>query len=65
LLHGIPAKVNLIPYNENPALPFQRPDEAVVENFRSELVSRGLTVITRWSKGQSISSACGQLAVLY
>ena len=63
LLHGIPAKVNLIPYNENPALPFKRPDETAVEKFRSELVNRGLTVITRWSKGQSISSACGQLAV--
>jgi 23S rRNA (adenine2503-C2)-methyltransferase len=63
LLHGIQAKVNLIPYNENQALPFQRPDEAAVEKFRSELVSRGLTVITRWSKGQSIRSACGQLAV--
>jgi 23S rRNA (adenine2503-C2)-methyltransferase len=64
LLHGIPVKVNLIPYNENSTLPFQRPDESVVEKFRAELVRRGLTVITRWSKGQSISSACGQLAVL-
>jgi 23S rRNA (adenine2503-C2)-methyltransferase len=63
LLHGIPAKINLIPYNENPALPFKRPDEATVEKFRSELVKRGLTVITRWSKGRNIRSACGQLAV--
>jgi 23S rRNA (adenine2503-C2)-methyltransferase len=64
LLHGIPAKVNLIPYNENPSLPFQRPEESAVEKFRDELVKRGLTVVTRWSKGQGISSACGQLAVL-
>jgi len=64
LLRGIPAKVNLIPYNENPSLPFQRPDEEAVENFRGELVRRGLTVITRWSKGQSIASACGQLAII-
>jgi 23S rRNA (adenine2503-C2)-methyltransferase len=64
LLHGIPAKVNLIPYNENPALPFQRPGEAAVESFRAVLLERNLTVITRWSKGQSIRSACGQLAVL-
>jgi 23S rRNA (adenine2503-C2)-methyltransferase len=64
LLHGIPAKVNLIPYNENPALPFKRPDESAVENFRDELVRRGLTVVTRWSKGRSIGSACGQLAIL-
>jgi 23S rRNA (adenine2503-C2)-methyltransferase len=64
LLHGIPAKINLIPYNENPALPFQRPAESTVEKFRAELVKRGLTVVTRWSKGQSIQSACGQLAIL-
>ena len=64
LLHGIPVKINLIPYNENPALPFQRPDENTVEKFRSELVRRGMIVLTRWSKGQSICSACGQLTVL-
>ncbi len=64
LLHGIPVKINLIPYNENPSLPFQRPDEAAVERFRAELVRRGLTVITRWSKGRNIASACGQLAIL-
>jgi 23S rRNA (adenine2503-C2)-methyltransferase len=64
LLHDIPAKVNLIPYNENPALPFRRPDENAVEKFRDELVRRGLTVVTRWSKGRSIGSACGQLAIL-
>jgi 23S rRNA (adenine2503-C2)-methyltransferase len=64
LLHGIPAKINLIPYNENPALSFQRPDEIAVEKFRTELVSRGLTVIMRWSKGRDIASACGQLAIL-
>ncbi len=64
LLHGIPAKVNLIPYNENPAQAFRRPDEAALEKFRSVLLEAGLTVITRWSKGQGIRSACGQLAVL-
>ena len=63
LLHGIPAKVNLIPYNPNPGLPFYRPAEAVVEKFRQVLLGKGLTVVTRWSKGQEIRSACGQLAV--
>lgn len=63
LLHGIPAKINLIPYNENPTLPFRRPDEAVVEKFRAVLQEKGMIVITRWSKGQGIRSACGQLAV--
>ena len=64
LLHGIPAKVNLIPYNATPRLPFRRPDEAAIEKFRSVLLEKGLTVVTRWSKGEEIRSACGQLAVL-
>jgi 23S rRNA (adenine2503-C2)-methyltransferase len=64
LLHGIPAKVNLIPYNENPDLPFRRPDETAIEKFHAVLQQSGFTVITRWSKGQDIRSACGQLAVL-
>jgi 23S rRNA (adenine2503-C2)-methyltransferase len=63
LLHGIPAKVNLIPYNANPRLPFKRPAEVDVEKFRTVLLEKGLTVITRWSKGQEIHSACGQLVV--
>jgi 23S rRNA (adenine2503-C2)-methyltransferase len=64
LLHGIPAKVNLIPCNENPALPYSCPDDTAVEKFRAVLLKKGMTVITRWSKGQNIRSACGQLAVL-
>ncbi len=64
LLHGIPAKVNLIPYNATPRLPFRRPDEAGIEKFRSVLLEKGLTVVTRWSKGEEIRSACGQLAIL-
>jgi 23S rRNA (adenine2503-C2)-methyltransferase len=64
LLRGIPAKVNLIPYNENPGLPFRRPDEAAVEKFRMALLDKGFTVVTRWSKGKEIRSACGQLAIL-
>jgi 23S rRNA (adenine2503-C2)-methyltransferase len=63
LIQGIPAKVNLIPYNASPRLPFRRPDEATVEKFRSVLLEKGLTVVTRWSKGQEIRSACGQLAI--
>ncbi len=63
LLLGIPAKVNLIPYNPNLGMPFRRPDEGAVEKFRSILLERGMTVVTRWSKGQETRSACGQLAV--
>ncbi len=62
LLHGIPAKINLIPFNPSPGLRFRRPDEAAVEAFRAVLLDKGMTVVTRWSKGQGIRSACGQLA---
>jgi 23S rRNA (adenine2503-C2)-methyltransferase len=62
LLHGIPSKVNLIPFNPSPGLRFRRPDPAAVDAFRAVLLDKGLTVVTRWSKGQGIRSACGQLA---
>lgn len=62
LLRGIPAKINLIPYNASPSLPFSRPGQDDVEKFRAVLLERGLTVVTRWSKGEEIRSACGQLA---
>ena len=64
LLHGIPVKVNLIPYNNNPALPFRSPGEVAVEKFRAVLQEMGMIVVTRRSKGQDIRSACGQLAVI-
>jgi 23S rRNA (adenine2503-C2)-methyltransferase len=64
LLRGIRAKVNLIPYNESPGLPFSPPPPARVEAFRDTLVSRNLTVVVRRNRGRDISAACGQLAVL-
>ncbi|MGE5341170.1 MAG: 23S rRNA (adenine(2503)-C(2))-methyltransferase RlmN [Candidatus Omnitrophota bacterium] len=62
LIKGIPCKVNVIPYNENPALPFRTPPDETVDAFSDYLHSRGYTVIVRWSKGRTIRSACGQLA---
>jgi len=64
LLRGIPAKVNLIPYNESPGLPFSPPPLARVEAFRDALLSRNVTVVVRRNRGRDISAACGQLAVL-
>ena len=63
-LHGIRCKINLLPYNENPALPFKRPDKQTVENFRSILMNAGYTTLVRESRGADISAACGQLATL-
>ena len=63
LLHGIPAKVNLIPYNENPGLGFGAPAPARVEAFRDVLVRRNVTAVVRRNRGRDIAAACGQLAV--
>ncbi len=62
LLHGIPCKVNLIPFNEHAALPYRRPSEARIEAFREILVSKNMTAPVRYSKGPDIEAACGQLA---
>jgi 23S rRNA (adenine2503-C2)-methyltransferase len=60
-LHGIPAKINLLMYNENPNIPFERPDLAGVETFRKVLSERNVLNFLRNSRGRDISAACGQL----
>jgi 23S rRNA (adenine2503-C2)-methyltransferase len=60
-LHGIRAKVNLIPYNESPLLPFKRPDDDRIVAFQQTLLKKNLTAIVRQSRGADISAACGQL----
>ncbi|NLC71223.1 MAG: 23S rRNA (adenine(2503)-C(2))-methyltransferase RlmN [Desulfuromonadaceae bacterium] len=61
LLHGVKAKVNLIPFNEHPASSFRRPPEDRIEAFQKHLLDRGLVAVRRASKGEDISAACGQL----
>jgi 23S rRNA (adenine2503-C2)-methyltransferase len=61
LLHGIKAKVNLIPFNEHPGTDFQSPDEDKMEVFQTYLLDHGLVAVRRASRGRDISAACGQL----
>lgn len=61
ILRGIPSKVNLIPLNEAPAIPFKRPSEEKVRRFQEILMEGGVAAIVRSSKGGEISAACGQL----
>ena len=63
LLHGLRAKVNLIPLNEAPGIPFSRPSARRVDRFARSLASGGLTVSVRKSRGRDIRAACGQLIV--
>ena len=61
LLKGIPSKINLIPYNENPDRDIERPDDATVTQFQHYFVSRGVNCSVRVTRGLDISAACGQL----
>jgi 23S rRNA (adenine2503-C2)-methyltransferase len=61
LVRGLPAKVNLIPYNANPGLGFDAPAPGRVEAFRDALVARHVTAVVRKNRGQDIAAACGQL----
>jgi 23S rRNA (adenine2503-C2)-methyltransferase len=63
LLNGLRCKVNLIPWNPG-ELPYTPPDAARIETFRSILAEKGLPVFVRYSRGQDIMAACGQLALL-
>ncbi|HET9552746.1 MAG TPA: 23S rRNA (adenine(2503)-C(2))-methyltransferase RlmN [Anaeromyxobacteraceae bacterium] len=62
LLRGLPAKVNLIPYNDNPGLGFRAPAPERVEAFHARLVARQVTAVVRKNRGRDIAAACGQLA---
>ncbi len=61
-LQGIPCRINLLPCNESPLVPYQRPDENTVINFQAILRHSGLRTLVRSSRGDDISAACGQLA---
>jgi 23S rRNA (adenine2503-C2)-methyltransferase len=61
MLRSIPSKINLIPLNEGPGIPFKKPSEEKIIQFQEILMEGGLTAIVRKSKGAEISAACGQL----
>lgn len=61
LLKGIPSKVNLIPFNEFEGTQYKRPDRKAIDAFHNYLLDKHITAITRSSKGDDISAACGQL----
>jgi 23S rRNA (adenine2503-C2)-methyltransferase len=61
LLRPIRAKINLIPFNEYEGSEFNRPEESAILNFKETLNKNNYTAIIRYSKGQDISAACGQL----
>jgi 23S rRNA (adenine2503-C2)-methyltransferase len=63
LLGNLRAKVNLIPWNPG-ELPYQKPDAARIEEFSRILTDKDIRVFVRYSRGQDVMAACGQLALL-
>ena len=63
LLDEVKAKVNLLPLNAAPGIPYERPSDARVDRFARLLAEHGLTVSVRKSRGRDIRAACGQLIV--
>src|SRR5256712_7421024 len=61
LLRGVKAKGNLIPFNDWEGARFRRPPLARILAFQSILLDAGITTTVRWSKGEDIGAACGQL----
>jgi 23S rRNA (adenine2503-C2)-methyltransferase len=61
LLKGIRGKINLIPFNDWEGSGFARPPLARILAFQAVLLEHGITATIRWSKGEDIGAACGQL----
>ncbi len=61
LVRGLPAKVNLIPWNPIATMDYQRPSPEAIEGFRREALRTGIDVLVRYSRGADIGAACGQL----
>jgi len=61
LIQGIPAKINLIPFNEWPGAPYQRSDWERIEAFSDIVYKAGYASPIRTPRGEDIMAACGQL----
>ena len=61
LLKGIPAKVNLIPFNPWPGAPFECSSDAAIKRFSDIVFDAGYSSPIRTPRGQDIMAACGQL----
>src|SRR3954471_9532566 len=61
LLKGIPAKVNLIPFNPWPGAPFECSTDAAIAAFSEYIFNAGYSSPVRTPRGRDILAACGQL----
>lgn len=61
LIAGIPAKVNLIPFNPWPGAPFECSEPEAIEAFATIINRAGYSAPVRQPRGRDILAACGQL----
>ena len=61
LIQGIPAKINLIPFNEWPGAPYKRSDWNRIRDFADIIYKAGYASPIRTPRGEDIMAACGQL----
>ena len=61
LIAGMPAKVNLIPFNPWPGSPYKTSTPAAIERFARIVNDAGYAAPVRTPRGRDILAACGQL----
>lgn len=61
ILQGVPAKINLIPFNPFPHTTYQRSTDAAIDKFQNFLMKAGYNTTVRRTRGDDIDAACGQL----
>lgn len=61
VLKDTPSKINLIPFNPYPGSPYTCSSNSRIDRFAKVLMSYGLTVVVRKTRGDDIDAACGQL----
>ena len=61
LLRGVPAKINLIPFNPIAEAHYRCSSLETIQRFRDILVRAGYVTTTRKTRGDDIDAACGQL----
>ncbi|MFW6211688.1 MAG: hypothetical protein ACOC8L_02210, partial [Spirochaetota bacterium] len=62
LIQGVPARVNLIPWNSFPGTSFEPSVREDIERYQGILRKAGITATIRESRGEDIGAACGLLA---
>jgi 23S rRNA (adenine2503-C2)-methyltransferase len=61
LVAGVPAKVNLIPFNPWPGAPYECSTDAAIKAFSDIVFAAGYSAPVRTPRGRDILAACGQL----